>query len=113
MENRIKKSVGTLLAHIIKVDDRDVEKEVPLFCKIMGENFDCNPDEAKELLTTVLKEEYNLDEHIDTISIALEEDKLSRYHLMEQLNHIIFSDTITADDYQVFEKIKNRLFPGD
>jgi len=31
MENKIKESVGTLLAHIIKIDNRDVKKEAPLF----------------------------------------------------------------------------------
>ena len=36
MGQKIKESVGTLLAHIIKVDHRDVEKETPIFCKIMG-----------------------------------------------------------------------------
>ncbi len=39
MEKKIKKSVGILLAHIIKVDHRDIEKSVPLFCELMGQNF--------------------------------------------------------------------------
>jgi hypothetical protein len=36
MEQKIKRSVGTLLAHIIKVDGRDIKKEAPLFCALMG-----------------------------------------------------------------------------
>ncbi len=110
MEKRIKESVGTLLAHIIKIDHRDVEKEAPLFCAIMGEDFDCSEEEAKDFLTKVLHTDYDLDEHIDVINQALCEDKLSKFHLLEQLNHMIYSDKISEEDYAFFEKIKKRLF---
>lgn len=111
MENNIKKSVARLLAHIIKVDKRDVEKETPLFCKLMGTDFNCDPDEAKALLKEAIEDEYNLSEHLDIINTALANDQLSKMHLLEQVNHIIYSDTITPEDYQEFEKIKQVLFP--
>ncbi len=110
MEKRIKESVGTLLAHIIKVDHRDIEKEAPLFCEIMGQNFDCTEEEARAFLEEVIDKEYDLDKHIDIINQALCEDKLSKYHLLEQLNHIIYSDKISEEDYKIFEDIKERLF---
>ncbi len=110
MEKKIKESVGTLLAHIIKMDNRDVKKEAPLFCEIMGENFDCNPEEAETFLHAMMNKEYDLDAHIKIINKALCEDKLSKFHLLEQLNHIIYSDTISEEDYKVFEDIKTRLF---
>jgi uncharacterized tellurite resistance protein B-like protein len=110
MENKLKESVGTLLAHIIKIDNRDVVKEAPLFCEIMGQNFDCNPEDAETFLHAMMNKEYDLDEHIDVINDALCEDKLSKFHLLEQLNHIIYSDTIQEQDYKVFEDIKKRLF---
>lgn len=110
MEKKIKESVGTLLAHIIKIDKRDIEKEAPLFCKIMGKNFDCSEDEAKAFLHSMMDKEYDLGEHVNIINQALCEDKLSKFHLLEELNHIIYSDRITAQDYQVFEDIKNKLF---
>lgn len=110
METKIKKSVATLLAHIIKIDNRDLEKETPLFCKLLGEDFGCNQMEAKELLEEALSEEYELNDHIDIINDALLDDKLSKMHILEQLNHMIYSDTIKSHDYEVFEKIKNRLF---
>jgi len=110
MKQKIKESVGTLLAHIIKVDNRDVEKEAPLFCEIMGQDFNCDPDEAKEFLYTLMDKEYDLDEHLAIINQALCEDKLSKLHILEQLNHMIYSDNISPDDYKIFEDIKNKLF---
>ncbi len=110
MENKIKKSVATLLAHIIKMDNRDVEKEAPLFCRLMGTSFECDPEEAKTFLKQTMHEEYDLDEHIAIINSALCDDKLSKMHILEQINHIIYSDTITPEDYEEFEKIKEALF---
>ncbi len=110
MEKKIKESVGTLLAHIIKIDNRDVAKEAPLFCEIMGQNFDCSQEEAENFLYAMMNKEYDLDGHIAIINDALCEDKLSKFHLLEQLNHIIYSDTISEEDYKVFEDIKERLF---
>jgi uncharacterized tellurite resistance protein B-like protein len=110
METKIKKSVATLLAHIIKIDHRDIEKEAPLFCKLMEMDFDCDSEEAKTFLQQTLEEEYDLDEHIAIINDALCDDKLSKMHILEQLNHIIYSDTITPNDYKEFEKIKQALF---
>ena len=110
MEKKIKESVGTLLAHIIKVDKRDIEKETPLFCDIMRQNFDCDHDEAKDFLNDIMDREYDLDEHVSIINQALCEDKLSKLHILEQLNHVIYSDTISPNDYEIFEDIKNKLF---
>ncbi len=113
MEKKIKRSVATLLAHIIKIDKRDIDKEAPLFCKLMGQDFGCSSSEAREFLTTVVAEDYNLDEHLEVINEALCNDSISKMHLMEQVNQIIYSDKITKQDYEEFEKIKNRLFTCD
>jgi len=110
MEKKIKKSVGILLAHIIKVDHRDIEKSVPLFCELMGQNFECTDDDVREFLYEIMDKEYDLDEHIKVINEALCDDKLSKYHVLEQLNHVIYSDKITPQDYEIFEEIKNKLF---
>jgi uncharacterized tellurite resistance protein B-like protein len=110
MENKIKKSVAILLAHIIKIDDRDLEKETPLFCELMEMDFGCGPEEAEAFLKESIQEDYDLDEHIAIINEALCDDNLSKMHILEQLNHIIYSDTITPNDYEEFEKIKKALF---
>jgi len=110
MEKKIKKSVGILLAHIIKVDGRDIGKEAALFCTLMGQNFDCNHEEAEAFLKSLIETDYDLDEHVNIINQALCDDKLSKLHLLEQINHMIYSDNIAPDDYKVFEDIKNKLF---
>jgi uncharacterized tellurite resistance protein B-like protein len=110
MEQKIKESVGTLLAHIIKVDNRDVEKEAPLFCEIMGQDFECSEEEAKAFLYEVMDKTYDLDQHLDIINQALCDDRISKFHLLEQINHMIYSDEISEEDYKIFENIKNRLF---
>lgn len=111
MDKKIKKSVAILLAHIIKVDNRDVEKEIPLFCSLMGENFKCDNVEAAAFLKQAMHEEYDIDAHVEIINEALKDDKLSKMHILEQLNHIIYSDKITEVDYKIFEMIKQKLFP--
>jgi len=111
MDKRIKRSVATLLAHIVKVDHRDVEKEIPLFCSLMGQNFECNKEEAATFLKQAMHEDYDIDEHVEIINGALKDDKLSKMHILEQLNRIIYSDTITEEDYKIFEGIKKKLFP--
>lgn len=113
MDKKIKKSVAALLAHIIKVDKRDVEKGAPLFCELMGQDFSCDKEEAEKYLKEMVGKEYDMDEHIRIIKEALCEDKISKYHLMEQLNHMIYSDTIQPEDYKFFEKIKNEFFECD
>lgn len=110
MEQKIKESVGTLLAHIIKVDNRDVKKETGLFCTLMGQNFECTHEEAETILYSIIETDYDLDEHVNIINQALCEDKLSKLHILEQLNRMIYSDDIAPDDYKIFEDIKNKLF---
>lgn len=109
MEKRIKRSVATLLSHIIKLDHRDLKKEDPIFCKMMGMDFNCDANESKTLLREILNEEYDINEHIDNINDALKNDCVSKMHILEQLNHIIYSDRIQPHDYEEFEKIKDAL----
>lgn len=67
-------------------------------------------DEAMELLNQGLDEECNIDEHLDIINQACKQDMLSKAHILEQINHLIYADKISQDDYEEFEYIKNRLF---
>jgi len=89
-----------------------LKKEASLFCSLMGQNFNCDKEESLAFLETVVDSEYDLDEHVDIICGALKDDNLSKMHILEQLNHMIYSDTISPDDYKLFEEIKKKLFPN-
>jgi len=110
MENKIKKSVATILAHIIKINNRDIVKEAPLFCKIMGQDFGCDRGEAEEFLLKTINEDYDIKEHAKLVRDALQDDSCTKYRILEQLNHIIYADKIDDNDYKEFEKIKDILF---
>lgn len=110
MQEKIKESVATLLAHIIKIDHRNLEKEAPLFCSMLGADFGCSEVEAKEFLEKIMKKEYNIDYHISIINKALCDDVFSKMQILDRLNHIIYSDEITPQDYDEFERIKEQLF---
>jgi uncharacterized tellurite resistance protein B-like protein len=110
MQEKIKESVATLLAHIIKIDSRDLEKEAPLFCSMLGADFECSEEEAREFLEKIMKREYDIEHHISLINKALCDDNFSKMQILERLNHIIYSDEITPQDYDEFERIKEQLF---
>ena len=113
MDKKIKESVATLFAHIIKADQRELKKEAPLFCDLLGKDFKCNKEEAESFLVEFMDREHDMDKHVAIIKDALKNDKISKFHLMEQLNKIICSDKIAPGDYEFFEKIKRELFECD
>ena len=111
MDKMIKESVATLFCHAIKLDDKDLKVEKPLFCRFMGENFDCNSEEAQELLEeTMNKDCDNIDTHISIVSNALYNEPYWKMHLLKQLNHIIFKSNIRDEDYEFFDKVKDSFF---
>lgn len=112
MKQAIKESFAMLLAHIIKIDNRVTQKEVKLFCSLMKQDFGCNQEEAFEFLKNAVIEENNIDNYIDIINNALKDENFNKMHILEQLNHMIYTDSISSEEYAVFEKIKKILFPN-
>ncbi|MDD5359033.1 MAG: hypothetical protein PHI79_02395 [Sulfurovaceae bacterium] len=108
MQEKIKKSVAYLLAYIAKKEKRNIKREARLFCEILGADFNCDNEEAMELLESI-QGDIDIEKHLDTINEALYNDRLCKMHILDQLNHMIYSDKITKDDYEEFEYIKNRL----
>ncbi|MEA2029906.1 MAG: TerB family tellurite resistance protein [Campylobacterota bacterium] len=112
MEQKIKKSVATILAHIIKVDKRDVAKETPLFCRLMDQDFGCDSGEAEQFLQAIMQEDYDIEEHAKFIRKVLKDDQYTKYKILKQLNQVICSDEISDEDYKEFERIREILFPN-
>lgn len=111
MDKMIKESVATLFCHAIKLDDKDLKVEKPLFCRFMGQDFDCDSKEAEELMNKTMEEDcLNIDTHISIVSNALYNEPYSKMSLLKQLNHIIFKSNIRDEDYEFFDKVKESFF---
>jgi len=111
MDKMIKESVATLFCHAIKLEDKDLKVEKPLFCRFMGENFDCNSEESQKLLEEIMNKDCdNIDTHISIVSNALYNEPYWKMHLLKQLNHIIFKSNIRDEDYDFFDKVKESFF---
>ena len=111
MDKIMKESVATLFCHAIKLDDKDLKLEVPIFCRFMGQDFDCNTQEAKELLERIMEQDCdNIDTHISIISNALYNEPYKKMNILKQLNHIIFRNKMKTEDYDFFDKVRQSFF---
>ena len=106
---KIQNSVATLLAHVIKIDSIHLDKEVDLFCQLLELDFNYNYEDAKKLLFDIQSKQQNIEEHIDIINNALQNDRITKFHILEQINHIIYSDNVAIEDYDNFEFIRTKL----
>jgi len=111
MDKMLKESVATLFCHAIKLDDKDLKLERPIFCRFMGQHFDCNSKESKEILEKVMNKKCeNIDAHISIISNALHNDPYTKMRILKELNHIIFRSKLRTEDYDFFDKVKKSFF---
>jgi len=111
MDKMIKESVATLFCHAIKMEGKELKVEKPLFCRFMGQNFECDCEEAEALLEKKMEEECpNIETHISIVSNALYNEPYWKMHLLKQLNHIIFKSNIKDENYEFFDKVKNSFF---
>ncbi|RUM73714.1 MAG: hypothetical protein DSZ11_05295 [Sulfurovum sp.] len=106
MDTMLKESVAALFCHVIKADNKDVDKERPLFCRFMKQDFDCDCEEANMLLDNTLEQTFNIDTQISIISNALTNKTYQKMSILKQLNYIIIKDNLNAENYEVFEKLK-------
>ncbi|MBD3793130.1 MAG: hypothetical protein IE889_03080 [Campylobacterales bacterium] len=106
MDAMLKESVAALFCHVIKTDHKDVDKERPLFCRFMRQDFDCSCEEANRLLDETLEKEYNIDTQISIIGNALCNKTYEKVSILKQLNHIIIKDNLHSENYEIFDKVK-------
>jgi len=111
MDKMIKESVAILFCYAIKLDEKDFTVEKPLFCRFMGQNFDCDNEDAEELFDKTMEEGcLNIDTHLSIICNALYTEPYLKMSILKQLNHIIFKDNLKDEDYEFFEKVQQTLF---
>ncbi len=112
MDAMIKESVAALFCHVIKMDNKDLEVERPLFCRFIRQDFEsATCEEANKLLDKVMEKEYNIDTQISIIANALHNETYTKMSVLKQLNHIIVKNKLHDDDYDVFDKVKKAFFP--
>ena len=106
MDTLLKESVAALFCHVIKVDNKNIEKERPLFCRFMKQDFDCDCEEANVLLNDTMEKDFNIDTQISIIANALSNKTYQKMSILKQLNHIIIKDNLQTDNYEIFHKLK-------
>jgi len=111
MDTMLKESVAVLFCHVIKLDDKDLNAERPLFCRYMKQDFDMPKEESRALLDKVMEGEYNIDTHIAMIANGLVNETYTKMSVLKQLNHIIVKSNLEDDDYDLFDKVKEAFFP--
>lgn len=112
MDDMIKESVAALFCHVIKLDNKDLIAERPLFCRFIQQDFSTSCAEANTLLDEVMEKDYNIDTQISIIANALHNETYTKVSVLKQLNHIIVKTKIEEDDYDVFDKVKKAFFPN-
>jgi uncharacterized tellurite resistance protein B-like protein len=112
MDKMLKESVAALFCHVIKIDDKDIDVERPLFRRFMKQDFPSMTDEeACKLFDEVMEKEYNIDTQISIIANALHNETYTKVSVIKQLNHIIVKSKLGDDDYNLFDKVKRAFFP--
>ena len=113
MDAMIKESVAALFCHVIKMDDKDLNVERPLFCRFIQQDFEsATCAEANQLLDDVMEKEYNIDTQISIIANALHNETYTKMSVLKQLNHIIVKNKLQDEDYDLFDKVKTAFFPN-
>ena len=111
MDKMIKESVAALFCHVIKLDNKDLDAERPLFCRYMKQDFDAPKEESSVLFDQVMGKDYNIDTQISMIANALHTETYTKMSVLKQLNHIIVRSELQDEDYDLFDKVKDAFFP--
>jgi uncharacterized tellurite resistance protein B-like protein len=112
MDKMLKESVAALFCHVIKMDDKDINVERPLFRRFMKQDFPSMSDEeACTLLDEVMEKEYNIDTQISILANGLHNEIYTKMSVLKQLNHIIVKSKLVDSDYDLFDKVKSAFFP--
>ena len=69
MDTMIKEAVASIFCYVIKLDNKDLEAERPLFCRFMKQDFNVSKEDASELLDEVMEKDYNIDTQISIIQL--------------------------------------------
>ena len=111
MDTMIKEAVASIFCYVIKLDNKDLDAERPLFCRFMKQDFNVSKEDASELLDEVMEKDYNIDTQISIIANALHNETYTKMSVLKQLNHIITKSKLEDEDYDLFDKVREAFFP--
>jgi len=111
MKNKLREPLATILVYGIRSDNVISDIEIELFCSLMKKEFDMSKEHSIEFLHNTHPTEEDVEKHIVKIDSLLEESPLEKMHVLEYLNHILYSDGIATNEYAIFEKLKYKFFP--
>jgi len=111
MDRMLKESIAALFCHVIKMDNKEIDAERPLFCRFMKLDFpSMTEEEASNLLDNVMDKEYNIDTQISIIANGLHNEMYTKMSVLKQLNHIIVKSKLMDSDYDLFDKVREAFF---
>ena len=111
MKKKLKEPFANILVYGIRSDNVISDKEIELFCLLMEQKFDMSRESSLDFLKKTHPTEKEIEKHIVKIDEFLEENPMEKMHVLEYLNHIIYSDGIEKNEYAIFEKLKHKFFP--
>ena len=110
MDKMLRESVASLFCYIIKQEQKDLEKEKPIFCRFMKQDFKMECEDANNLFDMVWEKDYNIDTQISIIANALINQTYQKMSILKQLNYIIIKDNLQSENYEIFDKVKKAFF---
>ncbi len=107
----LRDSIACIAAAIIGVDGQVTKSELSRFHEFFSAEFGVSEAEADALLETGKNEFARLDHHLQVLANVLPENLVERARFMRYFNDSIAVDGVDADEYPLFDKIRDVLFP--
>ncbi len=107
---KFKYAAGMLICQIVNFKEVHQNDELCQFCNDMQKEHNLSDNEAQNLYKERKNFDKNLEKNIDIIKTQLDGSEFKKLEFMRILNHFIVEDDCDADDYCIFEVIKEKLF---
>jgi len=108
-EDAIKDALAILICHIIYADGKVTKQEQKKIFNFFKHEFEMDEDETNLLFDSILKEFYEFEKHLDTLTNALKNSVHAKSEVLRHLNNIVICDGCIDREYDVFEAIRKSL----
>jgi uncharacterized tellurite resistance protein B-like protein len=108
----LRDSFACVAAAVIGVDGQTSKPELGRFHEFFSTEFGIDEPESDALLDAGKKDFARLDYHLQVLSAVLPENLVERARFMRYFNDSIRVDGIDENEYPLFDKIRDVLFPS-